>query len=163
MTPSRSGRIAWMCPGVRPIIRLASMPTASGRPSRAFTATTDGSFSTTPRPRRYTRVLAVPRSIAMSRPTSAAYQGSDTEDLDFPSGSAGRRQAMRRPQSAPHAAHRCVSVGIRRRAGGAGQSAIREEDTDLAFGRVGPVAAVHKVLGELDGEISANGARSRFT
>src|SRR5690348_17504926 len=29
-------------------------------------ATTDGSFSTIPRPRTYTSVLAVPRSIAMS-------------------------------------------------------------------------------------------------
>ena len=28
MTPSFSGRMAWMVPGVRPSIRLASMPTA---------------------------------------------------------------------------------------------------------------------------------------
>ncbi len=49
MTPSFSGRIAWMCAGVRPIIRLASVPTASKRPSRALTATTDGSSSTIPR------------------------------------------------------------------------------------------------------------------
>ena len=54
--------------GVRPIIRLASMPTASGRSSLMLTATTDGSLSTMPRPRTYTRVLAVPRSTAMSRP-----------------------------------------------------------------------------------------------
>ncbi len=51
ITPSRSGRTAWMWPGVRPIIRLASMPTANGRPSFTFTATTDGSFRTMPRPR----------------------------------------------------------------------------------------------------------------
>ena len=31
MTPSRRGRMAWMWLGVRPIIRLASAPTASGR------------------------------------------------------------------------------------------------------------------------------------
>jgi hypothetical protein len=68
ITPSFSGRMAWMCDGVRPIIRLASTPTASGRPSRTFTATTDGSLSTIPRPRTYTTVLAVPRSTAMSRP-----------------------------------------------------------------------------------------------
>ena len=30
ITPSRRGRMAWMWLGVRPIIRLASMPTASG-------------------------------------------------------------------------------------------------------------------------------------
>ena len=51
MTPSLSGRMAWMLLGVRPIIRLASAPTASGRPSFTSTATTDGSFSTIPRPR----------------------------------------------------------------------------------------------------------------
>ena len=51
ITPSFNGRIAWMWLGVRPIMRLASMPTASGRPSRTLTATTDGSFSTMPRPR----------------------------------------------------------------------------------------------------------------
>ncbi len=51
MTPSFSGRMAWMWAGVRPIIRLASRPTASGRPSRTFTATTEGSFSTMPWPR----------------------------------------------------------------------------------------------------------------
>ncbi len=51
MTPSFSGRMAWMLLGVRPIIRLASAPTASGRPSFTSTATTDGSFRMMPRPR----------------------------------------------------------------------------------------------------------------
>ena len=68
MTPSFSGRMALMWAGVRPIIRLASCPTATGRPSLTLTATTEGSFSTMPSPRRYTSVLAVPRSTAMSRP-----------------------------------------------------------------------------------------------
>ncbi len=68
MTPSFSGLMAWMWLGVRPIMRLASAPTASGRPSFTLTATTDGSLSTMPRPRTYTRVFAVPRSTAMSRP-----------------------------------------------------------------------------------------------
>ena len=58
-----------MFDGVRPIIRLASAPTASGRPSLMSTATTEGSLSTMPRPRTYTSVLAVPRSTAMSRPS----------------------------------------------------------------------------------------------
>ena len=51
MTPSFNGRIVLMRPGVRPIIRLASSPTATGRPSLMSIATTDGSFSTMPCPR----------------------------------------------------------------------------------------------------------------
>ena len=60
--------MATMLPGVRPIIRLASMPTATIWPLFVFNATTEGSLSTIPRPRTYTSVLAVPRSTAMSRP-----------------------------------------------------------------------------------------------
>ena len=51
ITPSFSGRMALMWPGVRPIIRLASRPTATGRPSLTLIATTDGSLSTMPWPR----------------------------------------------------------------------------------------------------------------
>jgi hypothetical protein len=69
--------MAWMWLGVRPIMRLASTPTASGRPSFTLMATTDGSLSTIPRPRTYTRVLAVPRSTAMSRPMMLAKTLSD--------------------------------------------------------------------------------------
>src|SRR5271170_1442070 len=52
MTPSRNGRIAWMFPGVRPSISLASSPTARTclRPFTVASATTEGSFSTMPRP-----------------------------------------------------------------------------------------------------------------
>src|SRR5687767_4288434 len=78
MTPSLRGRMAWMWLGVRPIIRLASRPTASGRPSLTLTATTEGSLRTMPRPRTYTRVLAVPRSTAMSRPRNEEKRLSDT-------------------------------------------------------------------------------------
>ena len=67
MTPSRSGRTAMMLAGVRPTIRLASAPTASTRFVLASMATTDGSLMTIPRSRTWTRVLAVPRSIPMSR------------------------------------------------------------------------------------------------
>jgi len=53
MTPSRSGRTAWMLPGVRPSISLASRPTArtflAPRESR-WTATTEGSHETMPLP-----------------------------------------------------------------------------------------------------------------
>ena len=51
ITPSLSGRIAWIVPGVRPSIRLASIPTACTSAVRESIATTDGSDSTIPRPR----------------------------------------------------------------------------------------------------------------
>ena len=51
MTPSFSGRIAEIVPGVRPSIRLASMPTACTSPLRESIATTEGSLRTMPRPR----------------------------------------------------------------------------------------------------------------
>ena len=51
ITPSFNGRTAWIWLGVRPIIRLASAPTARMAPVRVLIATTDGSFRTTPRPR----------------------------------------------------------------------------------------------------------------
>ena len=54
---------------VRPSISFASAPTARTRstPCASFwTATTEGSLRTMPRPRWYTTVLAVPRSIARS-------------------------------------------------------------------------------------------------
>jgi hypothetical protein len=67
MTPWRSGRVAEIVAGVRPIIRCASAPTAWTSPERSSIATTEGSDSTMPRPRTCTTVFAVPRSIAMSR------------------------------------------------------------------------------------------------
>src|SRR4030088_642719 len=72
MTPSFSGRTATMFPGVRPIIRFAWTPAATILPVSVLSATTDGSFSATPRPRTYTSVLAVPRSTARSRPRNAS-------------------------------------------------------------------------------------------
>ena len=51
ITPSLSGRIALIVPGVRPIIRFASSPTACTSPVDWSIATTDGSLSTMPRPR----------------------------------------------------------------------------------------------------------------
>src|SRR5215213_7806565 len=68
ITPSLSGRIAEIVPGVRPSMRFASIPTAWTSPVRESIATTEGSESTIPRPRTYTSVFAVPRSTAMSRP-----------------------------------------------------------------------------------------------
>ena len=51
ITPSLSGRIAVIVPGVRPSIRFASTPTAWTWPLRESIATTEGSERTMPRPR----------------------------------------------------------------------------------------------------------------
>ena len=52
ITPVRMGRIARMLPGVRPIMRLASSPTASTcfLSPLSTIATTEGSLSTMPWP-----------------------------------------------------------------------------------------------------------------
>src|SRR5579863_10106411 len=66
ITPSFMGLMATILPGVRPSISFASLPTASTSPVFLLMATIEGSFTTMPLPRAYTRVLAVPRSIARS-------------------------------------------------------------------------------------------------
>ena len=66
MTPSLSGRIATILPGVRPSMRLASSPTASTSLVPALTATTDGSRKTMPWSLTLIRVFAVPRSMPIS-------------------------------------------------------------------------------------------------
>src|SRR5881227_2125780 len=66
MTPSFIGLMATMLPGVRPSISLASLPTVSTSPVFLLIATIEGSLTTMPLPLAYTRVLAVPRSIARS-------------------------------------------------------------------------------------------------
>ena len=70
MTPSCSGRIALMDPGVLPSIVLATRPTAlplsRTRLVPFLTATTEGSFSTMPSPFTHTSVLHVPKSMPMS-------------------------------------------------------------------------------------------------
>jgi hypothetical protein len=60
--------MALIFPGVLPSIVFASSPTASTVffPELSTTATTEGSFKTTPSPFTYTNVLAVPKSIAIS-------------------------------------------------------------------------------------------------
>ena len=67
MTPSFIGRMAMMLPGVLPIMRFASSPTASTSPFSLFIATTDGSRRTMPLPFTCTNVFAVPRSMPISR------------------------------------------------------------------------------------------------
>src|ERR1700693_4461583 len=66
ITPSFMGRTAIMLPGVRPNILSAPVPTASTLSVFFSTATTEGSWSTIPFPCTYTRVDAVPRSMARS-------------------------------------------------------------------------------------------------
>src|SRR5882724_11390944 len=60
------GLMATILPGVRPSISLASLPTASTSPVVLLIATMEGSLTTIPFPLAYTKVLAVPRSIARS-------------------------------------------------------------------------------------------------
>ena len=67
ITPSFSGRMATILPGVRPTILLASSPTANTLPVLRSIATTDGSFNTIPLPLTWINTLAVPRSIPISR------------------------------------------------------------------------------------------------
>src|SRR3989338_6360499 len=65
MTPSLSGRYTLISAGVRPIISFAASPTARILLSDKEIATTEGSLNTTPLPRKYTKELQVPRSIAI--------------------------------------------------------------------------------------------------
>ena len=78
ITPWRSGRIAEIVAGVRPIMRFASSPTACTSPVAESIATTDGSDTTMPWPRTNTSVFAVPRSIAMSRVPTSPIDGKKT-------------------------------------------------------------------------------------
>src|SRR5437588_566314 len=78
ITPCRSGRIARIEAGVRPIMRLASAPTACTSPVRSSTATTEGSKTTIPSPRTKTSEFAVPRSTASSRPANERRNGTET-------------------------------------------------------------------------------------
>src|SRR3990167_9520008 len=65
-TPSTNGFTATRCAGVRPSMSRAAVPTATTWPVFWLTATTDGSVTTMPLPRKYTSVLAVPRSTPIS-------------------------------------------------------------------------------------------------
>ena len=85
ITPSFNGRMATMFWGVRPSIRLASAPTARIAPLLVSLATTDGSLITMPRPRTWTSVLAVPRSIPTSREMSPQ-RDSNKLNAPFPDG-----------------------------------------------------------------------------
>ena len=68
ITPSLSGLTAVIFPGVLPNIVLASSPTARTDflPFSSIIATTEGSLRTIPSPFTKTKVLAVPKSIAIS-------------------------------------------------------------------------------------------------
>ena len=81
ITPSLSGRTATMLAGVRPTICFASAPTASTRWVFGFIATTDGSLMTMPLPRTSTSVLAVPRSMPMSRENRPSRAFSGFQDI----------------------------------------------------------------------------------
>ena len=80
-----------MLAGVRPTMRLASAPMASTRLVLASMATTDGSLMTIPRSRTWTSVLAVPRSIPMSREKRPSRRSNMAERTSSVGGRAGRR------------------------------------------------------------------------
>ena len=77
MTPWRSGRVARIEAGVRPIISLACSPTARTLFVSSSTAMTEGSNRTIPSPRTKTTVLAVPRSTARLPPCPPNRPGSN--------------------------------------------------------------------------------------
>src|SRR5262245_24419345 len=81
MAPPRRGRTATMWPGVRPIMCHAWLPMASTSWVRLFRAMTVGSKRMIPRPRAYTRVFAVPRSMARSSGTVGSRSGSGGPEL----------------------------------------------------------------------------------
>src|SRR5437660_2528157 len=66
MTPFFNGWITRISGGVRPIIALASLPTARIERSCSRSATIEGSLTTMPSPWTNTSVFDVPRSIATS-------------------------------------------------------------------------------------------------
>src|SRR5215213_7456949 len=68
-TPSTSGAMTVTSRASRPSILCASLPTAMTSPETLLTATTDGSSTTTPRPRTAMMVLAEPMSIAIESET----------------------------------------------------------------------------------------------
>src|SRR6476646_7783822 len=168
ITPSFKGRMAVMCPGVRPSIRFASPPTASSWFVRVLIATMDGSLSTIPRPRTYTTVLAVPRSTAMSRPMTGEYHGSF---IGFPRGARSRETGLRAmrvakattstrggpaglasgPSRSSVDCHR-----IRCRAGGTRSPDSGEEEVDLALRGLRSVGALDEVLLGLEGQIATD-------
>ena len=140
ITPSFNGRIAWMWPGVRPIIRFASVPTASGpavlgvdRDDRRLVehdaparARTPGCWRCRGRPPCRGRRSTSTRVRTRSEPRTGG------PEADQAYGSQGRVQpGDGLPRSTVNAAH--AEVG--------------EEQRDLPRGRLGPVGAVHEVLG----------------
>src|ERR1700676_365555 len=155
-------------------MRLASAPTASGRPSLTFTATTEGSFKMMPRPRTYTRVFAVPRSTALCRPRKK--NRLSRMSVDLPLDGAGTVAESGRPPASvlgvgprlrdlaqPHKARSGAVAGRNRRPRPRAASAeTREEDVDLSRRRLGGVRAVDEVLGEKCPQIPPHGPRGRL-
>src|SRR5262245_23193257 len=81
MAPPRRGRTATMWPGVRPIMCQAWFPMASTSWVRLLRAMTVGSKRMIPRPRAYTSVFAVPRSMARSSGTVGSRSWSGGPEL----------------------------------------------------------------------------------
>src|SRR5580698_9161237 len=154
MTPSFSGRTATMLPGVRPIIRLASTPTATIAPVFVFSATTEGSLSTMPRPRTYTRVFAVPRSTAMSRPRNAS--ALLIRDKNLPKRVCWMICGL---LTTAHPPAGVQPLFVFHRPAPACLNEVRKEDLDFPFGGVRRVGSVHDVLLHIQRVITTDRAR----
>src|SRR5262249_48844354 len=98
ITPFLSGWMTRISGGVRPIIALASLPTARTEWSSSWIDTIEGSLRTMPSPRTNTSVFDVPRAIATAlqnlcnniRPLSAIVAG--TQRIPFNRVEGGHRQ-----------------------------------------------------------------------
>ena len=163
MTPSFSGRMAWMWPACGRSSAWPRRRRPAGRPSRTLTATTDGSLRTMPRPRTYTTVLAVPRSTAMSRPmieerTFSDIAGKASARCHRGSGAAywcarpGEQVRPCRSRTARHPRRRNRIATIAAVSGRGNQSAISRAADSWRVG------AVDEVLGGDRGEVAADRA-----
>ena len=167
MTPSFRGRMAWMCAGVRPIIRLASGPTASGRPSLTLTATTDGSLSTMPSPAHVDEGVGgaeIDRHVAAHDRRRAGCRTCGASGGPRGVGARSTECRPRQPNATISRAGRPVTARSGRRGDACrsgrrtGRSEPGEPEGDLAGGRLGAVGAVDQVLGGRGGEVAPDGA-----
>src|SRR5436305_3841218 len=90
----------------------------------------------------------------MSRPITEAYQGSDTEGL--------LRGWLFAPGYGSRTAVATQVQGVTRDGGAREKLAVGKEQGDFAGRGLRPVTSVHEILGELDGEITADGSRRRL-
>jgi len=141
------GGMATMWAGVRPIMRLASSPTARGRPSLVLTATTEGSFRTMPGP-DMTSVFAVPQ---VDRHVPRRAKRKKIACRTMPEGLRPREVSVRlgpgRRIGQPRASGQGRRPSRTHKHPGQGPASERgKEDVDLPLGRLRRVRSVDQVL-----------------